>query len=98
MTENNPEKKINLNISKDIANGSYNNIIITSYTKEEFVLDFGFIKPNNPQADIQSRIIITPKNAKNLADTLQENIKNYEKKFGPLDDQSGQSKINFSFN
>jgi hypothetical protein len=43
-------------------------------------------------------VSFTPKNAKNLAETLQENIKNYEKKFGPLDDQSGQSKINFSFN
>tara|TARA_A100001015_G_scaffold286645_1_gene355585 strand:- start:3802 stop:4104 length:303 start_codon:yes stop_codon:yes gene_type:complete len=100
MTEKNqPEqKKINIKINKEIGNGSYNNIVLSSFTKEEFIFDFAFLQPNSHQADIQSRIIMSPRNAKTLSNILSSHIAEYEKKFGPLDDPKGQSKIKFSYN
>ena len=99
MTEKKPEqKKININISKEVANGSYNNLVLSSFTKEEFVFDYAFLQPNSQQADVQSRIIMSPRNAKILSNILNTHINDYEKKFGPLDDPKGQSKIKFSFN
>ena len=37
-----------------------------------------------PQAKVQSRIIMTPENAKNLLFALSENIKKYEATFGEI--------------
>ena len=40
--------------------------------------------PNMPQAKVQSRIIMTPENAKNLLMALADNVKKYEATFGEI--------------
>jgi hypothetical protein len=37
-----------------------------------------------PQAKVQSRIIMTPENAKNLLFALRDNITKYEENFGEI--------------
>ena len=41
--------------------------------------------PNMPQAKVQSRIIMTPENAKNLLFALRDNVQKYEGVFGEIE-------------
>jgi len=50
----------------------------------EFYIDFISLAPNVPQAKVQSRIVMTPENAKNLLRALNENIGKYEQTFGEI--------------
>ena len=47
---------------------------------------------------VASRVILSPKNAKRLAMMLQDQIKKYEEKIGPIDDAPQLPGINLSFN
>ena len=40
--------------------------------------------PNAPQAKVQSRIVMTPENVKQLLYALQENVSRYEQNFGEI--------------
>lgn len=88
MEENNKDKKVDnqmrIELSEEVAEGIYSNLVIISHSSSEFVTDFVRILPNTPKAKVRSRIILTPENAKKLLYTLQDNIAKYEKQFGPI--------------
>ena len=48
------------------------------------MLDFINMAPNMPQARVQSRIIMTPENVKNLLFALRDNVQKYENNFGEI--------------
>ena len=67
--------------------GVYANLMMVSHRKEEFVLDFLFVPPQQtaPEqtvATLRSRIVTTPEHAKRIVRALQENIQRYEAAFG----------------
>ena len=64
--------------------GHYSNLAVISHSGNEFYLDFISVAPNMPQAKVQSRIIMTPENAKNLLFALRDNITKYEENFGEI--------------
>ncbi len=69
--------------------GVYANLMMVSHRKEEFVLDFVFVQPQQPApgqpaATLRARIITTPEHAKRIVRALQENIQRYENSFGPI--------------
>ncbi len=80
--EKKPELKIEL--SPEVADGHYSNLAFIAHSGNEFFIDFICAAPNMPQARVQSRIIMTPENAKNLLFALNDNIAKYEKNFGPI--------------
>lgn len=82
MAENGNEIKINL--SPEVATGKYANLAVIAHSPSEFVLDFVCVAPNTPAAQVQSRIIMTPENAKQLFFALQENLQKYEQNFGNI--------------
>ncbi|MBD5225562.1 MAG: DUF3467 domain-containing protein [Bacteroidales bacterium] len=82
MAENKQEIKIEL--TPEIAAGHYANLAVISHSAGEFFLDFINVAPNMPQARVQSRIIMTPENAKNLLFALRDNIQKYEGNFGEI--------------
>ena len=82
MAENKQEIKIEL--TPEIAAGHYANLAVISHSGGEFFLDFITVAPNMPQARVQSRIIMTPENAKNLLFALRDNIQKYESTFGEI--------------
>ena len=82
MAENKQEIKIEL--TPEIAAGHYANLAVISHSGGEFFLDFINVAPNMPQARVQSRIIMTPENAKNLLFALRDNIQKYERTFGEI--------------
>ncbi len=76
------------NIKVEIANDEnivkYSNFAIVSHSPEEFVIDFAHILPGKEEAKIITRIIMTPKNAKNFLAAINNNIANYERQFGEI--------------
>ena len=98
MTDKKKEKKININIKEEVAAGHYSNLFMSNYSKEEFILDFAFIQPQIDKADVKSRVILTPRNAKRLADILNKNIADYEKQCGPITDTPNPPGMTLSFN
>jgi hypothetical protein len=92
------EKNIQIDISKEVALGQYSNLALSNYNKEEVIVDFAFIQPHGNKGEITSRVIMSPRNAKRLAEMLLKNVKDYEKKVGPLSDSQGFPGINLSVN
>ncbi|MCC6847916.1 MAG: DUF3467 domain-containing protein [Deltaproteobacteria bacterium] len=68
--------------------GVYANLMMVSHRKEEFILDFLFVPPQqagaNQTAALRSRVITTPEHAKRIVRALQENVQRYEAAFGPI--------------
>jgi len=88
MTETKPPKKafkMELKVDESIGAGSYANLCIINHSDSEFVLDFAFIQPGRPKANVANRIVMSPKNAKRMMMLLQAQVKNFEKRFGALD-------------
>ena len=84
------EQKLNINISQDKASGVFANIVLIAHTPTEFVLDFAQIMPGmNNQANVVSRVIVTPDQAKKILGALQNNVAQYEKKFGTINPIGG---------
>lgn len=95
--ENNNQNQINIELSEEIAEGTYSNLAIISHNHSEFVVDFIRILPNVPKAKVKSRIVLTPEHAKRLFQALGDNIKKYEGQFGAIQQkQDAFPPINFT--
>jgi len=79
-----PGKQLAIELPENIAEGIYSNLVIIAHSPSEFVLDFIRAVPGAPKAKVQTRIIMTPLNVKNLVHALQENMSKYESKFGEI--------------
>ena len=80
---------MNISIAPDKAAGTYSNLAIIAHSKSEFILDFASVLPGIQQANVQSRVIMTPENAKRLLGALQDNRAKYEKQFGTISLNNG---------
>lgn len=78
------EKKLNINIAPDKATGVFSNLALIAHTPAEFVLDFAQMMPGLEQANVVSRIVVTPEHAKKILMALQDNVSKYEKQFGKI--------------
>ena len=84
MTETKKKKaKVSFEISKDLEGGVYANQAFIIHSRKEFIIDFGLGLPTG-NIRVQSRIITNPIDAKAIFLALEENINNFEKKYGPI--------------
>lgn len=83
MNEKNPNE-IKIELTPEVAAGKYANLAIIAHGPNEFFIDMICLAPGTPQAKVQSRIVMTPENAKQLLMALGDNIKKYEQTFGPI--------------
>lgn len=83
--ENNKKQEIKIELTPEVAGGTYSNLAMIAHTSNEFFVDFIALAPNMPQAKVQSRIIMSPENAKNLLFALRDNIAKYEATFGTIE-------------
>ncbi|MBL7751302.1 MAG: DUF3467 domain-containing protein [Chitinophagaceae bacterium] len=87
MSEQNaPHNQLNIEISEEIAEGSYANLAIITHSHAEFVIDFVNVMPGTPKSKVKSRIILTPQHAKRFMKALVENIERYESANGVIKD------------
>jgi Protein of unknown function (DUF3467). len=76
--ENKKPNELQIEITEDIAQGTYANLAVIAHSDSEFIIDFARIVPGSLKAKVQSRIILTPENAKRLLFALQDNIEKFE--------------------
>jgi hypothetical protein len=87
--EPNKNNEINIELSEEIAQGTYANLAVISHSHSEFVLDFVRLMPGIAKAKVQSRIILTPEHAKRLLAALQDNVLKYENAYGKIKANNG---------
>ena len=78
------EQKLNINLTPEMAEGTFANLALIAHSSSEFVIDFARIMPGLKQANVKSRIILTPEHAKRLLYALQDNVAKYENQFGKI--------------
>jgi hypothetical protein len=98
---------IQLDIDREVAKGTPCNLAMVSNSQTEFFFDFALLQPTlqapsaeNPQkAIVSSRVVMSPLQAKLLLKALQENVQQYEKRFGVISDRKpGGEQIRLSLN
>jgi len=90
MENFNQNNQIQIELSDEMAQGTYSNLAIISHSTSEFVIDFVRIMPGIQQAKVKSRVILTPEHAKRLLFAMKENIDKFEKTFGTIQMPSEQ--------
>jgi hypothetical protein len=78
MEEFNNENQLNIELSEEVAEGTYSNLAIITHSNTEFVLDFIRVMPGVPKARVKSRIVLTPEHAKRFFRALEDNIEKFE--------------------
>lgn len=86
MNDNKKKDGLNIELSEEVAQGSYSNLAIINHSPSEFVLDFIQMMPGVPKAKVKSRIILTPQHAKRLMKALNDNVSKYEDQHGEIQD------------
>ncbi len=84
MNDKKPSNQIDIQLSEDVAQGTYSNLAVITHSSSEFVVDFVRIMPGVPKADVKSRIILTPEHAKRLMLALQDNMRKFESLHGKI--------------
>jgi len=84
--KNKKQRKINVELDPEVAQGTYSNLAIINHSATEFVVDFLAIMPGIPKNKVKSRIILTPQHAKRLLKALGDNIQRFENKHGTIKD------------
>jgi hypothetical protein len=86
MQQDQQQSQINIEISEEVAEGSYANLAIITHSHAEFVIDFVNVMPGTPKSKVKSRIIFTPQHAKRFMKAMMENISRYEQANGTIKD------------
>jgi hypothetical protein len=89
--------QINIELTEDVAEGTYSNLAIISHSNSEFVVDFVRIVPGVPKAKVKSRIILTPQHAKRLLNALGDNIAKFEAQHGDIKDSESYPGVPMNF-
>ncbi len=87
MSEN--KNQINIELTEEVAEGTYSNLAIITHSHSEFVIDFVKLMPGIQKAKVKSRIILTPEHAKRLYKALAENLKKFESVHGTIKESQG---------
>ena len=77
--------QIQVQIDDHLAQGVYANMAMVNHNETEFVLDFIYVQPQIPKAQVRARVINSPKHAKRFLLALQENLAKYEAQFGKIE-------------
>ena len=94
--QNQPANQLNIEISEEVAEGTYANLAIITHSHAEFVIDFVNVMPGTPKSKVKSRIIFTPQHAKRFMKALADNVQKYESLNGEIKDlEDLQVPLNF---
>ena len=82
---NNQGQQIQIEVPAEEMQGKYANLAMITHGPNDFFLDMILMAPNMPKARVQSRIIMTPENAKQLLSALAQTVQQYEQTFGEIE-------------
>ncbi|MFA5850203.1 MAG: hypothetical protein A2X18_14355 [Bacteroidetes bacterium GWF2_40_14] len=81
----NTDNELNIELSGEVAQGSYSNLAIITHSSSEFIIDFIRMMPGVPKPQVNNRIIMTAEHAKRLFLALEDNIAKFEKQYGEIE-------------
>ena len=84
------QKKINVELRDEEAEGIYANFAAITHSPAEFVLDFIRVLPGTKKSRVHARIVMAPQNVKAFVRALTENISRYEERHGEIE-SAGQT-------
>ncbi|MFN4914407.1 MAG: DUF3467 domain-containing protein [Sphingomonadales bacterium] len=87
----NTNTPIDIEISDEVADGTYSNFAIITHSNTEVILDFVRLMPGVPKGKVKSRIILAPQHAKRLLFALGDNIAKFEHTFGEIELDENES-------
>lgn len=93
MEDQKNNNQLQIELTEEIAQGTYSNLAIITHSSSEFVLDFVRVMPGIPKANVKSRVILTPEHAKRLLMALQDNIQKYESANGAIKNVRGHDPL-----
>ncbi len=76
-------KPLQLEIAPDTARGTYANLAVITHTRDEFILDFALAYPNQAPV-VNARIVTSPRHAKALLRSLEDNLRRFEARHGTI--------------
>lgn len=88
--------QLNIEISEEVAEGTYANLAIITHSHAEFVIDFVNVMPGAPKSKVKNRIILTPFHAKRFMKAIVENVQKFESVNGTIQDMEAVE-IPFNF-
>ena len=98
MDEKQPKQnQINIELSEEVAEGTYSNLAIITHSNAEFIIDFVRVMPGVPKAKVKTRVLLTPQHAKRLMKALADNIKKFEATHGEIQDTEAVQGIPMNF-
>jgi Protein of unknown function (DUF3467) len=90
------QNQLNIEITEEVAEGTYANLAIITHSHAEFVVDFVNVMPGAPKSKVKSRIILTPFHAKRFMKAMIENVQKFENANGIIQDMEAVE-IPFNF-
>ncbi len=84
MENTSKQRKLKMHINPQDEGGAYSNIATVIHSETEFLVDFGMFLPGRDSIRIGSRVIMSPRTAKQLLMALSQNVKNYETAHGEI--------------
>lgn len=91
------QQGLNIELSEEVAEGTYSNLAIITHSPSEFIFDFVRIMPGVPKGRVKSRIVMTPEHAKKLMRALNDNISKYENGIGKIREDNHVNNIPLNF-
>ena len=83
--EQNAGQQLQIELTPEVASGTYTNLAVINHSDQEFVIDFISALPGLPKARVSNRMILTPESAKRLLMALHDNVAKYEENFGTIE-------------
>lgn len=74
---------LKFDIDKETARGRPTNGAVLAHTPDEFLFDFVLAMPGQ-QPVVTARLVTSPRHAKALLRSLEDNIRRYEARFGTI--------------
>lgn len=71
---------INILVNPEVQKGVYSNVALIHHTKNEYIMDF--LLQFGGEAQLVSRIILSPDHMKALQKAINQNIEKYENEYG----------------
>jgi len=77
------KQPLKFEIDKETARGRPTNGALIAHTADEFIFDFVLVMPGQ-QPVVTSRLVTSPRHAKALLRSLEDNVKRYEARHGRI--------------
>ena len=90
------EQQLNIELTEEMADGTYANLAVITHSFAEFVIDFVNVMPGTPKSKVKNRIILTPFHAKRFMKAMIDNVKKFESANGTIQDMESVE-IPFNF-